>query len=78
MLDEEIASLLEDAGYRFSPESATYQVIAGAADESETAHSSEFVADELGIDVDDLRRWEDEQLEAQGLMRTDPEAPAAP
>ena len=46
MLDEEIASLLEDAGYRFAPESARYQVVAGAAAD-ETEHSSEFVADEL-------------------------------
>jgi hypothetical protein len=75
MLDYEIASLLEDAGYRFVPESVRYQAILGAADE-ETDHSSEFIADELGIDVDDLRRWEDGQLEAQGLMRSDPEAPA--
>lgn len=77
MLDQEIASLLEDAGYAFVPETARYQVIAGAASADETDHSSEFVADELGIDVEDLRRWEDEQLEAQGLMRGDPETPAA-
>jgi hypothetical protein len=76
MLDEEIASLLEDAGYRFIPETARYQVMVGAGAD-ETDHSPEFVADELGIDVDDLRRWEDEQLEAQGLMRGDPE-PEAP
>jgi hypothetical protein len=77
MLDEEIASLLEEAGYRFIPESARYQVVSGATSAEETEHSSEFVADELGINVDDLRRWEDEQLEAQGLQRGDPEAPAA-
>jgi hypothetical protein len=75
MLDQEIASLLEDAGYRFVPETARYQVVAGAANAEELDHSSEYVADELGIDVDDLRRWEDEQLEAQGYLRTDPEAP---
>ena len=75
MLDEEIASVLEDAGYKFLPESARYQVVAGAADADETEHSSEFVADELGIDVDDLRRWEDQQLEAQGLVRGEPETP---
>jgi hypothetical protein len=69
MLDEEIASLLEDAGYRFVPETARYQVIAGAASADETDHSSEYVADELGIEVEDLRRWEDEQLQAQGLSR---------
>ena len=74
MLDEEIASLLEDAGYRFIPESIRYQVVTGGGAD-ETEHSSEFVADELGIDVDDLRRWEDEQLGAQGLVRGDPETP---
>lgn len=77
MLDQEIASLLEDAGYHFAPETARYQVVAGAANSEELDHSSEFVADELGIDVDDLRRWEDEQLEAQGYLRGDPEAPTA-
>jgi len=73
MLDEEIASLLEDAGYRFAPESGRYQVLLGA-ESGETDHSSEFVADELGIDPEDLRRWEDEQLQAQGLTRQDPES----
>jgi hypothetical protein len=65
---------LEDAGYRFVPETARYQVIVGAGAD-ETDHSPEYVADELGIDVDDLRRWEDEQLATQGLMRGDPETP---
>jgi hypothetical protein len=73
MLDEEIASLLDDAGYRFAPETARYQVVSGAA-EGETEHASEFVADELGIDIEDLQRWEDEQLAAAGLARPDPEA----
>ena len=77
MLDEEIASLLDDAGYRFVPETARYAVFAGATSADETEHSSQFVADELGIDIEDLQRWEDEQLEAQGLTRVDPEAPAA-
>jgi hypothetical protein len=68
MLDDEIASLLEDAGYRFVPETARYAVIA-AADEEETDHSSQFISDELGIDPEDLQRWEDGQLEAQGFTR---------
>jgi hypothetical protein len=76
MLDQEIASLLEDAGYRFVADTARYQVVAGAANADELDHSSEYVADELGIDVDDLRRWEDEQLESEGYLRGDPEAPA--
>jgi hypothetical protein len=74
MLDEEITSLLEDAGYRFVPETARYQVVSGAASADETEHSSDFVADELGIDREDLLRWEDEQLAANGLARPDPEA----
>jgi len=32
MIDEEIASLLEDAGYRFVPESIRYQAVTGADD----------------------------------------------
>lgn len=72
MLDEEIASLLEDAGYRFVPQTARYQVVSGAASADETEHSSGFIADELGIDLEDLMRWEDEQLAAQGLERGEP------
>jgi hypothetical protein len=59
MIDEEIASLLEDAGYQFDPSTGRYRVIQGAGVD-ETDHSSEFVADELGIPLDDLTRWEAE------------------
>jgi hypothetical protein len=76
MIDEEISSLLEDAGYRFVPRSARYQVIEGAASAEEVEHSPEFVADELGIPYEDLVRWEDERLAEEGLSRPDPEAPA--
>jgi len=75
MFDEEVASLLEDAGYRFAPEIVRYRVIEGAATVDETEHSSGFVADELGIPLDDLLRWEDEQLAAQGLARAEPDEP---
>ena len=75
MIDEEISSLLEDAGYRFVPETARYQVVAGASSVDETEHSPEYVADELGIPYDDLRRWEDQRLAEQGLTRDDPAAP---
>ena len=74
MLDEEITSLLEDAGYRFEPETTRYQVVSGAATADETEHSSEFVADELGIDREDLARWEDERLASSGTARPGPEA----
>ena len=72
MIDEEISSLLEDAGYRFVPEAARYQVVVGAATADETEHSPDFVADELGIPFEDLRRWEDQRLADQGLTRADP------
>ena len=78
MINEEISSLLEDAGYRFVPDSARYQVVEGAASADEVEHSPEFVADELGIPYEDLVRWEDERLAEQGLSRAGPEAPAAP
>ena len=63
MNDQELASLLEDAGYQFNVESRRYNVIVGATVD-ETDHSSEFIADELGIPLEDLQRWEDEQLQA--------------
>ena len=82
MIDLEIASLLEDAGYRFAPQIIRYRVVEGAATADEIDHSSDFVADELGIPLDDLLRWEDEQLAAEGLARSapegDPEQPAEP
>jgi hypothetical protein len=61
MFDAEIDSLLEDAGYRFDPATGLYQVVTGAA-EGETDHSSEFISDELGIPLDDLIRWEGQQM----------------
>ena len=61
MFDQEIASLLEDAGYQFDPSTGLYRAVTGAA-EDESDHSSEFIADELGIPLDDLIRWEGEQM----------------
>ena len=63
MIDEEISSLIEEAGYRFDPEVGRYQVFAGAGVD-ETDHSPEFIADELGIPLDDLERWQQEQSPA--------------
>lgn len=59
MIDEEIASLLEEAGYRFNSVTGRYDVTSGSTpDEEADGHSREFVADELGIPLDDLERWE--------------------
>ncbi len=58
MIDEEITSLLEDAGYQFNPANGRYDVFSGATAGEEGGHSTEFVADELGIPAEDLQRWE--------------------
>jgi hypothetical protein len=63
MFDQEIASLLEEAGYQFNPTTGLYRAVTGAA-EGEQDHSSEYVADELGIPLEDLVRWEGEQTSA--------------
>jgi len=41
MIDEEISSLLEDAGYRFVAPSARYQVVEGAASRDGFAGSAD-------------------------------------
>ncbi len=64
MIDEELASLLEEAGYAFNPATGLYVVTAGAIDDDQGGHSPEFVADELGIPLDDLERWQAEQVPA--------------
>jgi hypothetical protein len=63
MIDAEITSLLEEAGYQFDPTTGLYRAITGAA-ENESDHSSEFISDELGIPLEDLVRWEGEQSPA--------------
>jgi len=66
MNDQELASLLEEAGYQYNVGSGRYDVIAGATAGEEEGHSSEFIADELGIPHEDLQRWEEEQIVATG------------
>ena len=63
MIDAEITSLLEDAGYQFDPTTGLYRAVTGAA-EGESDHSSEYISDELGIPLEDLVRWEGEQSPA--------------
>lgn len=57
MLDVEIQSLLEEAGYDYDPIAGCYVSIAGEPEE----HTSEFIADQLQIPLEDLYRWELEQ-----------------
>ena len=63
MQDVEIESLLEEAGYAFNPLSGRYDIV-GAGEDDETAdQGSEDIADILEIPLDDLQRWEAEQLQ---------------
>ncbi len=64
MQDVEIESLLEEAGYKFNPSTGRYEVENTNADTEEVfEHNSEDVADILEIPLEDLQRWEEEQLE---------------
>jgi len=66
MNDQELASLLEEAGYQFNVSTRRYDVLMGATAGEEGGHSSEFIADELGIPQEDLLRWEEEMVAAVG------------
>jgi len=64
MQDVEIESLLQDAGYMFNPSTGQYEVENANADTEEVLeHNSEDVADILEIPIEDLQRWEQEQME---------------
>ena len=64
MQDVEIESLLTEAGYQFNTVSGRYDIV-GAGEEDEVAdQSSDDIADILEIPLEDLQRWESEQLEA--------------
>ena len=66
MNDQELASLLEEAGYQFNVTTRRYDVVSGATVGEEQGHGTEFIADELGIPQEDLLRWEDEMVVASG------------
>ncbi|HSI33459.1 MAG: hypothetical protein ACAI43_01415 [Phycisphaerae bacterium] len=73
MIDEEIASVLEDAGYQFNAATRRYDVTTGATEGEEDGHSSTFVADELGIPEEDLARWEEERVAEAGTTGEAPQ-----
>ena len=62
MQDVEIESLVQDAGYRFDPMIGRYVVIDATDDDVD--YPTEDVSDQLGIPVEDLIRWEQEQVTA--------------
>ena len=60
MQDIEIESLLLHAGYHFLPAIGRYQEVDSSEDDVD--YPTEDVADQLHIPVDDLIRWEQEQM----------------
>jgi hypothetical protein len=64
MQDMEIESLLEEAGYAFNVVSGRYDIVNSAEDDEVADQSSEDIADILEIPLEDLQRWEEEQMEA--------------
>jgi hypothetical protein len=68
MQDIEIESVLNDAGYRFMTASGRYQEVDGA--DEDVDYPTQDIADQLAIPVEDLIRWEQEQI-------TDTQHPAA-
>ena len=62
MQDVEVESLIAEAGYRFEPATGRYQLVDGEGDD--TDYPTEDIADQLGIPVDDLIRFEEQQVAA--------------
>ncbi len=62
MQDVEVESLVQHAGYRFDPMIGRYVVTDSAEDDVD--YPTEDVAEQLGIPMDDLIRWEEEQVNA--------------
>jgi len=60
MEDVELESLIQEAGYQFDPTSGRY-IVTGAA-EGDVDYATEDIADQLEIPIDDLVRWEQEQV----------------
>ncbi len=65
MQDFEIQDLLAAAGYSFNTISGRYDIVNAAEDDEVADQSSEDIADILEIPLDDLQRWEIEQVQAE-------------
>lgn len=61
MQDVELESLIQEAGYQFDPTTGRYKT-ADAAEE-DVDYATEDIADQLEIPIEDLVRWEQEQVE---------------
>ncbi len=64
MEDVELESLIQEAGYQFDPTIGRY-LVAGSED-GDVDYSTEDIADQLEIPIEDLIRWEQEQTKAEG------------
>ena len=62
MQDVEVESLINEAGYQFAPATGRYVLFDSA--ENDVDYPTEEIADQLGIPVDDLIRWEEQQVAA--------------
>ena len=60
MQDVELESLIQEAGYQFDPATGRYRTT-DAADE-DVDYATEDIADQLEIPIEDLLRWEQEQV----------------
>jgi hypothetical protein len=65
MQDFEIQDLLATAGYSFNTISGRYEIVNAAEDDEVADQSSDEIADILEIPIDDLQRWEIEQVQAE-------------
>ena len=59
MEDVELESLIQEAGYQFDANTGRY-IVTGASD-GDVDYTTEDIADQLEIPIDDLIRWEQEQ-----------------
>jgi hypothetical protein len=62
MQDVELESLIQEAGYMFVPATGRYVTADADASESDIDYATEDIADQLEIPIDDLVRWEQEQV----------------
>jgi hypothetical protein len=60
MEDVELESLIQEAGYQFDAATGRY-IVTGATD-GDVDYATEDIADQLEIPIEDLVRWEQEQV----------------
>jgi hypothetical protein len=61
MQDVELESLIQEAGYQFDIASGRYCTLDSG--EGDVDYATEDIADQLEIPIEDLARWEQEQVE---------------